>query len=278
MARVLLIEDNRDHLELMAYLLRAHGHTPLSAGSAESGRVMLKCCEEIDAIVCDIQLGPASGIDIVRALRKSGRFAGTRIVAVTAGSVGRAHEVFAAGCDHYMLKPIDPETFVADVLGIKVAAMPERKQVPQPATVPVPAQPPGKEATILAVDDRAPNLELLRTLLTAVGYRVVTAGGVHEAVVCARRLKPDLIITDVHMGDGSGFDLIRQIQGDDTLRVMPWLVTSATYLALDFRAQEIGLDDSKFLLQPWEPQDLLARIDERLNQAGKAHSRPAGAY
>lgn len=277
MARILLIEDNRDHLEMMAYLLRAHGHTALSAGSAESGQVMLGCCEEIDVIVCDIQLGVASGIDIVRALRKSGRLAGTRVVAVTAGSVGQAQEAFAAGCDHYMLKPIDPETFVAEILGMKGAAAPERKPIQPPAPLPVPAERPDKGATILAVDDRAPNLQLLHALLTAVGYRVVTAGGVREALGSARQLEPDLIITDVHMGDGSGFDLIRQIQADGTLRGIPWLVTSATYLALDSRAAEIGLDDAKFLLQPWEPQDLLLKIDQRLDQAGNAHGRSAGA-
>jgi CheY-like chemotaxis protein len=114
-ARILLIEDNRDHLELMAYLLRSQGHVMLSAGSAESGRTMLECCQEIDLIICDIKLANASGIDLVRTLRKSGRFSGVPIVAVTAGSMGQAAEAFAAGFDRYILKPIEPENFMAEI-------------------------------------------------------------------------------------------------------------------------------------------------------------------
>lgn len=115
MARILLVEDNRDHLELMAYLLRSQGHETINARSAESGQTMMRCCREIDLIICDISLGNASGIELVRALRKSGRFGGVPIVAVTAGSMGQAPEAYAAGFTHYFLKPIEPETFLAEI-------------------------------------------------------------------------------------------------------------------------------------------------------------------
>jgi CheY-like chemotaxis protein len=114
-ARILLIEDNRDHLELMAYLLRSQGHETMNAGSAESGQTMMRCCREIDLIICDISLGNASGIELVRALRQSGRFDNVPIVAVTAGSMGQAPEAYAAGFNHYLLKPIEPETFLAEI-------------------------------------------------------------------------------------------------------------------------------------------------------------------
>jgi len=64
MARILLIDDERNDLELMAYLLQAAGHMPLSAGNAESAATMMECCTEIDLIICDIKLGNASGIDL----------------------------------------------------------------------------------------------------------------------------------------------------------------------------------------------------------------------
>ncbi len=115
MARILLVEDNPDHLELMAYLLRSQGHETINAGSAESGQTMMRCCREIDLIICDISLGNASGIDLVRTLRKSGRFGSVPIVAVTAGSMGQAPEAYAAGFNHYLLKPIEPETFLAEI-------------------------------------------------------------------------------------------------------------------------------------------------------------------
>ena len=265
MARILLIEDNRDHLELMAYLLRSHGHVLLSAGSAESGRMLIQCCQEIDLIICDIRLGNQSGIDLIRALRKSGRFQSVPIVAVTAGSMGQASEAFAAGFNRYILKPLEPETFIAEInlcLGVGSSTLPPA--IPAPSAA-VEAQPCDKpQATILAVDDRSANLDLLLSLLQPLGYRVLTARGVEEALARARQDKPDLVLTDVHMGDGTGFDLIRSLRENLALRHIPWLVTSATYLSADARATDLGLDDSNFILQPWEPVALIGKIKNRL--------------
>lgn len=275
MARILLIEDNRDHLELMAYLLRAQGHTVLSAGSAESGRTMMQCCQDIDLIICDIRLGNASGIDLVRTLRKSGRFSSVPIVAVTAGSMGQAAEAFDAGFSRYLLKPIEPETFVAEINGC-LAGKCNPGSVQPAVTMPpalAEASSSGPHATILAVDDKSANLDLITAMLQPLEHRVITARGVEEAMGRARKDGPDLLLTDVHMGDGTGFDLIRAIQLDAVLRRIPWLVTSATYLTMDARAKDFRLDESNFILQPWEPQVLIGKIRERLR--GTKHGSTA---
>lgn len=262
MARILLIEDNRDHLELMAYLLRSHGHVLLSAGSALSGYTMTRCCQEIDLIICDINLGRESGIDLVRAIRKSGRLSHIPIVAVTAGSMGQAPQAFAAGFNGYILKPIEPGFFLAEIHRFLSG---DSSALSTPAENAILAVRPDKDpATILAVDDKPANLDLIKVLLQPLGHRVISARGVEEAISQARSQSPDLVLTDVHMGDGTGFDLIRTIQNDETLRHTPWLVTSATYLSMDARATEIQLDDSNFILQPWEPQSFIAKVQKRL--------------
>jgi two-component system cell cycle response regulator len=282
MARILLIEDNRDHLELMAYLLRSHGHFMLSAGSAESGQTMMECCQDIDLIICDIRLGNASGIDLVRALRKSGRFSSVPIVAVTAGSMGQAHEAFAAGFNRYILKPIEPETFLAEINACLAGdGDPRFAPAAKPSTSPALAKelPDKQHATILAVDDKSANLDLISALLRPLGYRVITARGVEEALARARKDGPDLVLTDVHMGDGTGFDLIHAIQEDARLRHIAWLVTSATYLTMDARAKDLHLDDSNFILQPWEPQTFVAKIRNRVRggkDVGAARQTQAG--
>jgi CheY-like chemotaxis protein len=280
MARILLIEDNRDHLELMAYLLRSQGHVMLSAGTAASGQTMMECCQEIDLIICDIRLGNASGIDLVRALRKSGLLSNVPIVAVTAGSMGQAHEAFAAGFNRYILKPIEPEIFVAQINECLAGSCssPLAGRAKTSASSPLVEQLSAQEhLTILAVDDKSANLDLISVLLQPLGYHVVIARGVEEALARARSDCPDLILTDVHMGDGTGFDLIYAIRKDAKLRLTPWLVTSATYLTMDVRAQELHLDESNFILQPWDPQTLVAKIRNRLRredlgEAGKARA------
>ena len=270
MSRILIVEDNRDHLELMSYILRSHGHTILSAGSAESGWTMTECCEQIDLIICDINLPRVSGLSLMRRLRLSERYKSVPIMAVTAGSLGQAHEAFDAGVSRYVLKPIEPALFVCEVndcLGGDNPRPTPTHELPSFAA-PSPQQP----AAILAVDDKPANRQLVAALLEPMGYRVIEAGGVEEALARAREKHPDLIITDVHMGDGSGFDLISQLQSDMHLSQIPWLVSSATYLAMDERARQFNLNESNFILQPWDAGDFVAKISRRLPAA-----KPRGA-
>lgn len=65
------------------------------------------------------------GYAVARALREIAALDGTPIVAVTSfAMVGDREKALAAGCDGYLEKPIDPATFVADILAFTRAAPP----------------------------------------------------------------------------------------------------------------------------------------------------------
>ncbi|MGM0633749.1 MAG: response regulator, partial [Pseudomonadota bacterium] len=69
-----------------------------------------------DLILLDIQLPTMHGYDVATALRRITKLAGTPIVAVTSYAMpGDREKALAAGCDGYIEKPIDPETFVQQV-------------------------------------------------------------------------------------------------------------------------------------------------------------------
>lgn len=65
---------------------------------------------------------------------------------------------------------------------------------------------------ILIVDDEATIRELLTGFLTANGYRVTAAGSVHEAIRLAGKEPPDLLISDLQLEDGDGFEIIERIK------------------------------------------------------------------
>jgi CheY-like chemotaxis protein len=114
-ARILVIEDNAINLELMTYLLRAFGHEVLHAYTGTKGLEVLRE-SRVDLVACDIHLPGMDGYDVIRTIRASPELAATRVIAVTASAmVGDREEVLSAGFDGYVSKPIDPQTFVADL-------------------------------------------------------------------------------------------------------------------------------------------------------------------
>lgn len=67
-------------------------------------------------------------------------------------------------------------------------------------------------AHVLVVDDHADTARIMRRLLEKSGYRVTTAGSVGEAMSACTAARFDLLISDVGLPDGSGYDLIRQVR------------------------------------------------------------------
>jgi two-component system cell cycle response regulator len=112
MARVLVIEDNAANLELMTYLLRAFGHTALTAREAYEGLEIAQR-ERPDIIVCDIQLPDIEGYEVARQLKSNADLRNIPLIAVTAlAMVGDRDRILATGFNGYISKPIVPETFV----------------------------------------------------------------------------------------------------------------------------------------------------------------------
>jgi CheY-like chemotaxis protein len=114
-ARILVIEDNEDNITLIAYLLEAHGYTPLLArGGAEGVRLAIENRPAV--VLLDIRMPGLDGYEVIQTLKADPGLNDMKIIAVTASAmVGDRELIAAAGFDGYIDKPIDPETFVATV-------------------------------------------------------------------------------------------------------------------------------------------------------------------
>ena len=114
-AAILVVEDNRDNMELMDYLLTAFGYSPMLAlGGAEA----VRCARERppDLILMDLQMPEMDGHEARAEIRKEPGLERCTIVAVTAfAMLGDQERILAAGFDGYISKPIAPENFVAQV-------------------------------------------------------------------------------------------------------------------------------------------------------------------
>jgi CheY-like chemotaxis protein len=114
-ARILVIEDNEENIELTDYLLRAYGYSALLARDGLEG-IRIAVEARPDLILLDLRMPGMDGYEVATALKSEPSLAGTPIVAVTASAmVGDRERIAAAGFDGYIQKPIDPETFIGKV-------------------------------------------------------------------------------------------------------------------------------------------------------------------
>ncbi|HOT45806.1 MAG TPA: response regulator [Spirochaetota bacterium] len=112
---ILLIEDNEQNRYLTTFLLENRGYEVVSAEDGPQG-LEIAAKRKFDLILLDIQLPLMDGYQVARALRGRAETGAVPIVAITSYAMaGDREKALAAGCDGYIEKPINPETFVSEV-------------------------------------------------------------------------------------------------------------------------------------------------------------------
>jgi CheY-like chemotaxis protein len=260
-ARILLIEDNPDNLDLMSYLLTAYGHAVTTAEDGESGIAAARASRH-DLIACDIHLPGVDGYGVAKTLKGEPSLAAVPVIAVTAlAMVGDRERILAAGFDGYITKPIDPQRVVADLDAFLPAnlrgAAPDTGHGRTDATA---QSVRAKLAVILVVDDAPTNRDLIFQTLTPYGYEVRLAESVHDAMTQLATMTPDLILSDLHMPGENGFNFIRRVKDDPRLAVLPFVFISSSVWGENDRETALALGVTRFLLRPIEPHVLIDEI------------------
>lgn len=112
---LLVIEDNEQNLYLAAFLLEQNGFTVIPARSGPEGIELAKRVHPA-LIILDIQLPGMDGYAVAQALRQNPALQNVPIVAVTSyAMVGDRERALAAGCNGYIEKPINPDTFRSEI-------------------------------------------------------------------------------------------------------------------------------------------------------------------
>ena len=113
---ILLIEDNEQNSYLATFLLEQHGYRVVAAPDGPQGIELARRLAP-DLILLDIQLPTMDGHAVARHLRTLESLQAVPIIAVTSyAMVGDRENALAAGCNGYLEKPINPDTFVAEIV------------------------------------------------------------------------------------------------------------------------------------------------------------------
>lgn len=119
------------------------------------------------------------------------------------------------------------------------------------------------EPLVLAVDDEAGILRLIKLELTAQGFRVITAASGEEALQLAEEQRPDIILLDVVMPGMSGLETLRALR--DRWNIPVIMVTARDREIDKVRGLEMGADD--YIVKPFGADEMAARIRAVLRRA-----------
>eukprot|EP00913_Durusdinium_trenchii_P028314 g26542.t1 len=270
-------EFNRD---ILSRELRDRDHDVVVAVNGEEG-IQQAQAESPDLILMDLSLPGIDGWEATRAIKAEKETAGIPVIALTAHAMpGDREKAIEAGCDDYETKPYDWTrlfTKVDEILTRKAADAVEDD-------APLSADPPGNGAdlqphavpdpirkesitgrTILIVDDKELNRDLLARGVRDDGHHILFATNGREALDMLESQSVDLVLLDIMMPLVDGFEVLRQMKADTGLRHIPVIVISASeQMASAVRCIEMGADD--YLPKPWDPVLLKARIDSSLER------------
>ena len=127
-------------------------------------------------------------------------------------------------------------------------------------------------ALVLVADDDAHIVELVAMYLQRSGYRVEPAYDGSEALRKARELKPDLLVLDIMMPGEDGLQVCRALSRPGGVPII--FLTARTSDVDKIAGLRLGADD--YVTKPFNPHELVARVDAVLRRAGDRETASNG--
>jgi signal transduction histidine kinase/CheY-like chemotaxis protein len=204
---ILIVDDELSARELLTSYLEPDYEIAV----AESGAEALEKANHLhpDAITLDVLMAKGGGFEALVALRKSPDTAGIPVIILSV--VDQKHVGFALGATDYLIKPISRPVLKETI----------RKHI-APRTA---------DSTILLVDDDRLTLELLEETLRSAGYETESVQSGAKALEVLSSRAVGAVLLDLLMPDMDGFQVLRHIRQNATLKDLPIFIVTAKTLS-----------------------------------------------
>jgi PAS domain S-box-containing protein len=246
---VLIVDDEVPARELLASYLQPEYRVALAASGVEA----LKEAQRLrpDAITLDVMMPGSDGFETLVALRKNPATADIPVIILSI--VDQKQVGFALGAADYLIKPVRKPILLEAI----------HRHVPVPAD---------EDSSILLVDDDPRALDLLEEALRSAGYEVQSVRSGARALEVLANKVVGAILLDLLMPGMDGFQLIRHVRQEPSLKDLPILVMTAKSLS----REEIALlnRETQGLLQKdgsWK-QQLIAEVGRVTGRRKRAKS------
>jgi len=117
---------------------------------------------------------------------------------------------------------------------------------------------------VLVVDDEPKIVALLRAYLVRAGYDVATASDGQQALDAIRKRRPQLVVLDLMLPEVDGLEVARRVRVESQVPIL--MLTARGSVAQRVEGLRLGADD--YLVKPFAPDELVARVQAILRRAG----------
>ncbi len=128
-------------------------------------------------------------------------------------------------------------------------------------------------ARVVIVDDEPGILDFVLMGLAQEGIAVITAATAVAGLRAVRAEQPDLVIVDVGLPDGDGFDLLTWIRSESDVPVI--MLTARGDVEDRVRGLDLGADD--YVAKPFHFAELLARVRAHLRRQASTDQRASAS-
>ena len=114
--KILLVEDNREYIDMLKTILSEHGYQVITAYNGEDGlEILKKDASSIDIIITDLHMPGISGLELAKEIFLQKITEAPIVILTTETSSQMKKEGTQAGIHHWIIKPIKKEIFLGTV-------------------------------------------------------------------------------------------------------------------------------------------------------------------
>lgn len=230
-AKVLVIDDDRDHAESIVDILSMRGHEVEAAFSGEQGVEIFKR-QDFDIVFMDVKLPGMNGVETFFEFKKIRP--GARVMMMTGFSL---EQLITQAIENGALGVLRKPFAIQDLLQVLERIKPR--------------------GMVLVADDDPDFAASLEPVLTAHGYRVVIASTGEEALTRATEDGVDCLVLDLSMPLLTGIDVYRQLKAVG--KAIPTIFVTGLPGERNNAASELSPENG-ILMKPFDPSDLLHAI------------------
>jgi two-component system cell cycle response regulator len=225
-ARILVVDDEPQNLELMEAMLISSGYEVSLASRGEEA-ITLAHEQKPDLILLDLMMPGLSGFEVCARIKGDRETASIPVLFVTALSqISDKERALAAGGDDFLSKPFHQAELLARVEALLKVRHVNRgldqalaylhglelsRHDRQPSRPAAPTTPGTSAGTILVVDDSPAARQLFSDVLRDAGYVTHEAANGEQALDIARQQAVDIILLDIMMPGLSGLEVLARL-------------------------------------------------------------------